>query len=645
MTDRFERVLQFLRQTNLVAADQVLGCALSAEGGDRAPVLAEALLRRGTDPAVAHVVRAYHKVDDASRKALVGLCPGISGALRSVSQDENVQVRMNVVQLICAARHPKLSYILSYLLHDPIPAVRTAAAGAYKALALALFIRLCESTRDADVPGPGNLSGELADGISHFFSSLDAALESFPSHLRTEIIEAAMYFGPLLPEGIWSKFTGDRSRIGRAAVEIFQRDSSAHFAGFAFRSLTDLELGKLMAKIVASVCGTEFIRRFLTFGWYRYDLTVRKNLARSNRGFRWLVGNHPALGDLNGEAQIRFVDLLLLTTIPQVEKLSALWTLLGLADPFVQEHVVSQAAGMESPEARKFLARVTAGEADFPISNRASRMAGRFLARMSPTGASGTVIGSPAPLETGGSEPGIEQYFDQFWIAFEPLEAETFGSALERLRRLDPQFDGQVQSKLTSSDPAARARAVRLILKGKMATRFTHELFAVCDDIDAAVRASAVRALGELSGPEVEHKIIESLDDDDPRVQANAVEALETFNPPDLLALLEDRLEHPNNRIRANAIKAILKPQYTLALRALSSMLDHPDPTFRRSALWAVIKTTPLHLGKKINQLAQDDPDPEVRSAAKQALGAMVQYWKETRKVEPQPAGSAEGGP
>jgi HEAT repeat protein len=157
--------------------------------------------------------------------------------------------------------------------------------------------------------------------------------------------------------------------------------------------------------------------------------------------------------------------------------------------------------------------------------------------------------------------------------------------------------------------------------------------------VDSTTRSSAIAALGNIPNQETTQKLIEALDDEDPRVQANAIEALESANPPDLIELIEDKLNSPNNRIKANAIKVILKPQYSLALKALAAMLDHPDPVYRRSALWAVSHTMPLYLISKINKLANEDPDPEIKDSAKHAVSGLAKIWKlsETENQKNQP--------
>lgn len=608
------------------AADQTLGFALISEQNELVPVLACTLLNRGSDEAIEYVIRAYHKLDAQIQQNLIERCPGISAALRVVSKDQGVQARNNVISIISAANHPKLAYILSYMLHDEVPALRTSAAEAFKTMALCLVTQ-SETPKRRDRKG-----ADTNDDLNQFLVTLDSSLETFVHHLRTEVVEAAMYFGPLLPKPIWNKFTGERSRVGRTAVEILQRDSNVNFAGFAFRALSCPELGKAVIKIIAAGCNGDFFRRWLSFSWYRYDQNVRKNLARISKEFSWLAGGlHPLL-ETPPDLQLKFIDILMLTAIPAQEKQEILSALMMAHDPQVQEHVVHTLTNADLPDVQKLLERAISLEPATRFSARAARMAHRHLIRINSSNRAHPVL--PIMLDAKQTQPGIEQYFDQLWFAFDRLDPSTARAAIERLVRLDEYFIDHTQEKIASPDPEDRMRVLALIRLGRLPERFAEDIYRLCNDIDPMVRSFAVRLLADIPGPATEKKLIEALDDDDQRVQANAIEALEKFNPPDIMEILEPKLESSNNRIRANAIKAILKPQFTLALRVLSSMLDHPDPTFRRSALWAVIKTTPLHLGAKIDKLAREDPDPDVKAIAQQAMKALLQNWKEAKNIE-----------
>jgi len=54
--------------------------------------------------------------------------------------------------------------------------------------------------------------------------------------------------------------------------------------------------------------------------------------------------------------------------------------------------------------------------------------------------------------------------------------------------------------------------------------------------------------------------------------------------------------------------------------------------------LWVISKALPLHVLKKVNTLADSDPDDEVKGQARQALTEMVKYWKGKSKDEPETA-------
>lgn len=634
MTPQYGIVLNLLKQTESAAADQALGAALLAEEGDLGPRLADVLLARGSDEAMVYLVRAVHRLDKAHRQRLVDLCPKISGALRIVSRDPDPQSRENVLDLILAAQHPALAYILSYMLHDEAPSLRARAAGVFKSMAACLLARL---EPEAGRENGGRDTGRARE-LDSFFSVLEKVLDNFPNHLRTEVVEAGMYFGPMLPDRLWARFTEDRSRIGRAAVEILRRESNPRFAGFAFRALTSRTLGKDVVRIVSGYNRESFLR-WLAFGWYRFDANVRRNLLRITRPFPWLSGGLQHVVELPGEVQIRFIDILLLTSIGAAEKLEILCGLLTAQDPVVQEHVVSVVIQADLPGGADLLQRAVAMEKTSRFSARAARMARRHLRQSVPKDAAEATPDRPGPI---GTEPGIEQHFDQFWLAYDHLDGSTSQAAIERLVRLEENFVGRLRGKMASADPAERTRAISVARRARVAAQLSDEIFIRCNDIHPATRSAAVGALADIDGPLAEQRLVEALDDEDARVQANAIEALEARDCPDLEEHIERKLDSPNNRIRANAIKAILKPRYLLAIRALAVMLEHPDPAFRRSALWAVVKTTPLNLGAKVVQLAKDDPDGDVRGMAHRAVEALLRYWKRS-KSPADAAGAVKG--
>jgi hypothetical protein len=637
MTHDYEKILTFLRKSENPAADQALGSSLLYAEGDQIAQLAQTLLDRGSDDAIVYDVRMYHKLDPAQRQELIDRCPGISGALRLACKDEDPQVRDNVISIIHASNQPKLLYFLSLLLRDDIPVLRTRAAKAFKSVAMSVWNRVRAERDECRNSAEYVPSASLTESLQQLFPALDNSLDNFTCHLRTEIVEVGMSFGSILPESTWARFTGERSRIGRIAVEVLTRESNIQYAGFAFRSLSCPELGKNISRLIGSTCNGDFLRRWLDYAWYRFDLNVRKNLARIKE-FRWLSGNHQPLLETPQDLQIKFVDVLMLTAVSAKEKLELLSSLLMSRGETVQEHVVSVLINSELAEKTQYIARaVSMFQAQMVnVSPVALEMATRYLRQIK---TEAIFEDSKAEAFTPPSENDTEtnKYFEQLWASFDRLDVSICRSTGEKLQRSGSAFSSRLREKLKAANYADRVRGLSLIRRSGITREYAVEVLALCDDSNVVVRSAAVSALADISGSAVERKLIEAMDDENLRVQANAVEVLESFNAPNLFETLESKLTSSNNRVRANAIKAILKPQYAIGVRALMVMLEHPDPSFRRSGLWAVSQAIPLHLVKKVNQMMADDPDPEVKNAALKTLRDMVRFWKDSQNPDDEP--------
>jgi hypothetical protein len=637
MTHDYEKVLAFLRKSDNPAADQALGMALLGVEGDQITQLTQSLLDRGNDDAVVYAVRIYHKLESAQRQELVDRCPGISGALRLACKDDDPQVRDNVISIIHASNQPKLLYFLSLLLRDEIPVLRTRAAAAFKSVAMSVWERVRAEREECRNAAEYVPSASLTESLNQLFPALDNSLDNFTCHLRTEIVEVGMSFGSLLPEQTWARFTGERSRIGRISIEILTRESNIQYAGFAFRSLSCPELGKNVSRLIGSSCNGDFLRRWLDYAWYRFDFTVRKNLARIKE-FRWLSGNHQPLLETPQDLQIKFVDVLMLTAVPAKEKLELLSSLLMSRGETVQEHVVSVLINSELAEKTQYIARVVSMSQTqmIVISPAALEMASRYLRQIKTEpifeDAKTEILAQPS-----GNDAEIEKYFEQFWVLFDRMDSSKCRSTGEKLQHSGQGFCNRLREKLKMTNSADQVRGLSLLRKAGITREYTSEVLGLCDNSNVVVRSAAVSALADIPGPVAERKLIEMMDDENLRVQANAIEVLESFNPPNLFDFLETKLSSSNNRVLANAIKAILKPQYAIGIRALTIMLEHPDPSFRRSALWAVSQAIPLYLVKKVNQMMNEDPDSDVKKAAMKTLRDMVRFWKESQNPEDEP--------
>src|SRR5262249_18999074 len=109
------------------------------------------------------------------------------------------------------------------------------------------------------------------------------------------------------------------------------------------------------------------------------------------------------------------------------------------------------------------------------------------------------------------------------------------------------------------------------------------------DNQDSSVRRSAASALGRIGGEEAIHALIEALKDQVRDVRLRAADALEQFNIEVLAKGLELTISDQNSFVRRKAAEVI-------------GYYSHGQGE------------------EKLKLLAEDDPDPEVKQAAENAI-------------------------
>ncbi len=615
---QYTKLLNSIRGFDDPAVEQALGSALGFESNGYSKQLAEALLQRSSSNGLSYLVRYFHKLDPEMQKDLLAYCCKASDVLRSAIKIDDVQVRKNVLEIISASKQPKLCYILSLLLMDENPSIREQSANVMKEMARSLLQSLKRSEIDSY-------------DLNQFFLAIDLAFDSFASHLRTEVVRSAMYFGHVLPDSIWNKFSCEHSRFAHAAAEILIRESDPAYAGFSFRALTSPVMGKSIVKIISSTMNTQFIREWLKYAWYRFNPQVQRHLARIKE-FKWISGNSRGFWELSSELQMSFIDILELTSISPGEKIEIVKSLLGTEDKAVQEYIVMTLIGMDIYEARVLLNQVISFDQSISFSHRGKSLASDYLTVYSVENEHGKISKSEESDDI--ADFSSDEYFAGVWKSLNQVEKHKWAKIINRHRELDNNFVAHIRSRLNSTFPAERAKALTILKQAYLVDEFYIYVSRLCKDPDPTVRSAAIRAIASHNGPEVEQKIVEALNDADLRVQANAIESLEETNPSNLLDTLESKISHGDNRIRANAIKAILKPQYIAANRALSSMLEHPDPRFRSSALWALNQAGPMIMVDKLIKIAKSDPDPDVKQQAERAVKMLVDRLARQKKGE-----------
>jgi hypothetical protein len=213
--------------------------------------------------------------------------------------------------------------------------------------------------------------------------------------------------------------------------------------------------------------------------------------------------------------------------------------------------------------------------------------------------------------------------FDAFWSAFDRLDGDRQAQLGRTLRGKLPDFDRQVRVRLASGDPADRVLALRIVRAVGCEGEFDRPLFTLAHDPDALVRSAAIGTLAGLPHPSALRILRNALNDPDDRVQANAIEALDQLEAAQFAGDIKEKLESPNARVRANAVKSLLKLELWEAVESLLAMLDAESRADRLSALWVVESLHLQSLTDRLAELAQSDPDPQVRYRAAQVAASV----------------------
>jgi HEAT repeat protein len=201
---------------------------------------------------------------------------------------------------------------------------------------------------------------------------------------------------------------------------------------------------------------------------------------------------------------------------------------------------------------------------------------------------------------------------------------------------------------LRDRDPAVRAAAADALGRCDDA-QVPGGLEAVLEDEDdPAVRRAVLRSLSRVAGAAAVPALARALDEPDPETCVVALEALGTTGAPDALEHLHSALDGPPAEVLA-AIQSLGELGRTEARPLIERFLTSPDLDRRRTAARAAlafpvafdlpvidalaadpdawIRTVAVRLrasrrdgGPTLERLAAHDPDPEVRTRARDAL-------------------------
>jgi len=616
-------VYKLLADSEDVAADHALLDGLAAGEAEYASPIVEALLARARPEAMASLIGLFHQLDERLQLRLIDGSAGVFSSMRGCIRADQIQTRLNTIELIRRGRNVRASYLLSLALRDIASRVRHEAAAALGDLVAAVLeaseelsaglaanpARSLESARDC-----ARQLTVLAEERRYLVASVLEAAEAYDVHNRAEVAEVAAWLAADMPESYWSLLSQKPGKLAYATFERLATGTDPRMVPFVYRALTHAELRPKAASAIANSRSDAFMRRLIQDAWLVQDVRIRRGLAWVKE-LKWLAEGSAALLELPPDSFPRAVQFLeacgvtsarradlygdLLLLGPRPAQRAALWALVHIRTER-SDRLLRTVLGWDDPELSPVARHELAARRPdtMPVTALAQE-----AASLGAASAPDTV--DPSLQRREHAEPGMEP----------PPPPGADGSAstpatgvLARLRVI-----------LSSARPSGRLRGLRLVNSLGLARELHDEVIRLAIDADPFVRSLAVSTLSSVGGPAAERILRHALQDNDPRVQANAIEALDQLDAANEAPELRHKLDHGDNRVRANAVRALLKLRLPEAARALLDMLNHPNRMHRISALWLVRNLHLMTLALRVGHLAREDPDPNVRRAAAEA--------------------------
>ena len=596
------------------AADTALATALAEAEPQAQEALVGAVLERGTPVGLAALVATYHSLIDSQRRRVLEAADGLYGAIRDAASASDARVRLNAIAIVANAHKYRLAYILAWLLRDRSPRVREAAAHSIRSLTEHyLSIQEAEFGQDVGRDGPIITIDRIrrkTEDRQRLAEAAAAGIESFDTHHHPPVVEAALWLVDDLGQKLWDAIFEPGSHIRRTVVELLHRSMTPHLAPFVLEATAYSELRPTIWKVLSGTLSPETLHALARESWRLADETLAR-AARALRTCPALAGHWPQLMSGPAEVQVQAIRFVARTGLATDLKAALFHRAVTEGPPEARRAAVWALCDMPSPDSSLILRRVNeAGEPDL------AAIARRELRRRSRA-----PLAPPTETTAARSAPAEASPFDRYWAEFDALPPEEQAArGRELLTR--PDCLEALRSRLTGMSSLTKVRALRIAAVAGCGAPLQATICELVRDADPMVRSTAASALGSIPNPTSQRLLRECLNDPDSRVRANAVEALERISATDEPGIWE-RLDDEDNRTRANAAKALLKLGVREAAETLCRMLRDADAEQRKSALWVVGELRLASLVRRIQHLAEADPESEVRQQAQQVLGSL----------------------
>ncbi|MHB1155989.1 MAG: HEAT repeat domain-containing protein [Phycisphaerales bacterium] len=605
--------LALLAGIDHVSVDVAMAESLDHADKVTASQVTRLLLERGKVSGYVGVIRRFDKLPAEAQQLVLDQMSHLDEAMRHAAESDDVQARLNVIDMIHRTVATRLAWLLSRQLHESDSRLNKAAAMA--------LLRLSRHQLVAS-NGPAGLTPVTLAAQHHLVNALAEACACFHQHRRRDVLMALLCFAPYFPAGLYRYLTDHKSPAFNPLGELVAQADHP----ITCRALLGLATLEPMQPFVIRALGQPEVGRQLAFvlrgGPLLIDPVVRTTIRKVRRTDH-LFPDRSSLANMDVATQrqlAQWIDALPVPANLPNRRVAALADLAASHDRLTR--LMALRVLMRQSEIEQMRADDVIASMCFDSEPAIARLALRHLLRTRWSGLGELMIrliGSDHEAVRALAERHIGPVgFEKYWSNWPNMTHTTRQAAGRALMKLDEKFLTKMAHRMVDEASENRLQAVQIIRQLGQETYFERQLLTMASDGDARVASAAVRAMSMLhDSPGAVAAVSGALTHQDDRVRANAIESLESMHRVGhVQETLMDLAAGRGNRSRANAIKALMGLPMGEAVPALLRMLADVDDRHRISALWVVERMNLIPLVEQVALLARKDGDSKVRRRA-----------------------------
>lgn len=619
-------VLRYLQDVATPLADAAISDGLVAIAAEQTVVAVDLLLARARPSSYRVLIERYDGLPADQQRRVQAAGSLIMSNVDDLVHSGSSQSRVNALTVLRAGLNPTYANLAADALADRSADVRRAAADTLRGMTETVISRaddLVAALREMAEPSPawqsfsGRLLTQAAKERQGAIDAMVAALDGFTTHHQTDVIESALLLcddlGPLLFE----HQTGQRGRFTQAIAELLSRTTEPRLAPAIYEGLPHPELERPLLQFICGCRAQRMMMALIEQQWRAARPEVGAAL-RQVHALAWLDQGVSPLMMLPADLHAPGIRWLGRLGLPEELLMDLLRGVLDYDSESAWTAAVWAVATHRTPKALQLLKMF----ADVPFAP-AARAARLVLATR-------TTRMRAAPAAADASErwaaflraSRLEATFDCFWSYPDHIDVSADISAEDVLCHI-PDFEKHLRSRLCSAALDDRRRALTLVAAVHMEDACKNDLFTLADDTDAGIRAGVMVALGRI-GDATSRRILErGVNDSDPHVRTAAIESMAAVNPQRCATTIRSRLTDDVPAVRIAAIRTMLVAREPDAAVALVRTLSDDSAPRRLAALSLAAQLKLIALRPRLESMAADDPEQQVRQRA----GKLLQAW------------------